>query len=134
MPGMTAGDPLGAHQAALEQAVALDRLLGVVRAGGLVAAARREPREHDSVDLDQSDSDPFHAVLCPSRTPPRRRSLATTSASSSWLASTSAGRAMIRTSQPGWNEGASALSTSRMRRRSRLRITAPPHFLPGARP
>ena len=41
---------------------------------------------------------------------------------------------MIRTSQPGWNEGAIALSTSRSRRRTRLRTTAPPSFRPVARP
>ena len=37
---------------------------------------------------------------------------------------------MIRTSQPGWNEGAIALSASRRRRRTRFRITAPPSFRP----
>src|SRR6478609_6842266 len=37
-----------------------------------------------------------------------------------------AGRAMMRTSQPGWNEGAITLSASRSRRRTRLRTTAPP--------
>jgi hypothetical protein len=51
-----------------------------------------------------------------------------------WSASTIAGRATIRTSQPGWNEGAIALSTSRSRRRTRLRTTAPPSFRPVARP
>src|SRR5689334_13930736 len=39
MPGVASGDPLGTHPAAAEQAVLLDRLLGVARAGRLVAAA-----------------------------------------------------------------------------------------------
>ena len=41
---------------------------------------------------------------------------------------------MIRTSQPGWNEGAITLNTSRSRRRTRFRTTAPPRRLPVARP
>ena len=39
-------------------------------------------------------------------------------------------RAMIRTSQPGWNEGAIALSASRSLRRTRFRTTAPPSLRP----
>ena len=41
---------------------------------------------------------------------------------------------MMRTSQPGWNEGAITLSTSRSRRRTRLRTTAPPSLRPVDRP
>jgi hypothetical protein len=37
---------------------------------------------------------------------------------------------MMRTSQPGWNEGAITLSASRSRRRTRLRTTAPPSSRP----
>ena len=37
---------------------------------------------------------------------------------------------MMRTSQPGWNAGAIALSASRSRRRTRLRTTAPPSARP----
>ncbi len=45
-----------------------------------------------------------------------------------------AGRAMIRTSQPGWNEAASARRISRSLLRTRLRTTAPPSFRPVDRP
>ena len=41
---------------------------------------------------------------------------------------------MMRTSQPGWNEGAITLSASRIRRRTRFRTTAPPSRLPVASP
>jgi len=40
------------------------------------------------------------------------------------------GRAMIRTSQPGWNEGAITLSASRSRLRTLFRTTAPPSLRP----
>jgi hypothetical protein len=41
---------------------------------------------------------------------------------------------MIRTSQPGWNEGAITLSASRNRLRTLFRTTAPPSFRPVDRP
>ena len=41
---------------------------------------------------------------------------------------------MMRTSQPGWNDGAIALSASRSRRRTRFRTTAPPRRRPVDRP
>ncbi len=41
---------------------------------------------------------------------------------------------MMRTSQPGWNEGAITLSASRSRRRTRFRATALPSARPVARP
>jgi hypothetical protein len=41
---------------------------------------------------------------------------------------------MMRTSQPGWNEGAITLSASRILRRTRLRTTAPPTRRPIANP
>jgi hypothetical protein len=43
-------------------------------------------------------------------------------------------RAMIRTSQPGWNEGAITLSASRSRLRTRFRTTAPPSLRPVENP
>jgi len=45
-------------------------------------------------------------------------------------APTTGDRAMIRTSQPGWNEGAITLSASRSRLRTRFRTTAPPSLRP----
>ena len=44
------------------------------------------------------------------------------------------GRAMIRTSQPGWNEGAITLSASRSRLRTLFRTTAPPSLRPVDKP
>ena len=41
---------------------------------------------------------------------------------------------MIRTSQPGWNDGAKARRISRSLRRTRLRTTAPPSLRPVDRP
>jgi hypothetical protein len=127
---MTSADPPDAHPAALEQTVAVDRLLRVPRAGRLVPAARRHPGEQDPVEPDEPDPDPFHVTADPPSTPPRWRSRRSAPTSTSWSASTIAGLAMMRTSQPGWNEGAIALSTSRSRRRTRLRTTAPPSFRP----
>src|SRR6478672_5589553 len=141
MPWVAPGDPLRAHPAALEQPVLVDRLLGVSRACRLVAAAGRHPGEHDAIEPDEPDPDRLepdpdrvHDPACPPSTPPRWRSRRSVSTRVRWSASTIAGRAMIRTSQPGWNEGAIALSPSRSRRRTRLRTTAPPSFRPVARP
>ena len=66
----------------------------------------------------------------PPSTPPRWRSRRSAPTNASWSDSTIAGLAMMRTSQPGWNEGAIALSASRSRRRTRFRTTAPPSFRP----
>src|SRR6185503_2306191 len=106
MAGMTARDPASAHPAAADEPVFLDRLLRVVRAGRFVATARRQPREHDAVEPDEPDPDRLHDPARPSSTPPRWRRRRSVSTRVRWSASTIAGRAMIRTSQPGWNEGA----------------------------
>src|SRR6185436_2461262 len=109
--------------AALEQPVFLDRLLGVARARRFVATAGWHPGEDDPVEPDEPDPDRLHDPACPPSTPPRWRRRRSVSTRVRWSASTIAGRAMIRTSQPGWNEGAIALSTSRSRRRTRFRTT-----------
>src|SRR5207249_11257807 len=57
---VTARDPAHPHPAAAEEAVLVDCLLGVARARRLVAAARRKPREEDSIDPDGPDPDPLH--------------------------------------------------------------------------
>ena len=123
-------DPLHSHPAAPEQPVAIDGLLRVARAGRLVAAAGRHPGEHDSVQPDEPDPDLLHVAAGPPSTPPRWRSRRSAPTRVSWSASTIAGLAMMRTSQPGWNEGAIALSASRSRRLTRLRTTAPPSLRP----
>ena len=135
-PGSTGGSGRCAAapiQLPSQQPVLLDRLLGVARAGRLVAAAGRQPGEHDAVEPDQPIPIRPMRFTCPpdlrARRPERRiRRSAPTSVS--WSASTIAGRAMMRTSQPGWNEGAITLSASRSRRRTRLRTTAPPSARP----
>jgi hypothetical protein len=134
---MAASDPAGAHPAAADESVTLDRLFGVARTGRLVSTTGGQPAEDDAIELDEADADPTrhpcHLVAEPvelSMTPPRVRSRRTAPTSVSWSAATTAGRQMISTSQPGWNEGAITLSTSRIRRRTRLRTTAPPSRRP----
>src|SRR5579862_1704763 len=78
--GMAAGDALHAHETPPDQPVSLDRLLGVVGAGRLVAALGRQPREREAVRVNRRDPDPFHEPS-PSTTPPRvssRRSVIAT--------------------------------------------------------
>jgi len=128
--GMAATDAPKAHPAAPGEAVTADRLLGVPRAGRLIPAARRQPAEQHPVEADRPDPDPFHVAVGPPSTPPRWRSRRSASTSVAWSASTIAGRAMMRTSQPGWNEGAITLSASRSRRRVRFLTTAPPSRRP----
>jgi hypothetical protein len=127
---MAATDSSNAHPAPLEQSVPIDRLFRIARARRFISAARRQPAEEDPVEPDDTDPDPFHVAVGPPSTPPRRRSRPSAPTNASWSESTIAGRAMMRTSQPGWNEGAIALSTSRRRRRTRFRTTAPPSFRP----
>src|SRR6476646_4385730 len=112
MPWVASSNPLRTHPAALEQPVLVDCLLGVARARRLVPAAGGHPGEHDAVQPDEPDPDGLepdpdrvHDPACPPSTPPRWRSRRSVSTRVRWSASTIAGRAMIRTSQPGWNEG-----------------------------
>src|SRR5579872_3486621 len=59
---VAAGDPRGPHPPSPEPAVALDRLIRVLRAGGVVAARRRKDlREGHLVATDQSQEHPCHA-------------------------------------------------------------------------
>jgi hypothetical protein len=131
---MAARDPADTHPAALEESVPLDRLLRVVRAGGLIAARGRHPSEHEPVDVDEPDPDALHLLDAPPTTPPRWRVRRSVSTNTAWSASTTAGRAMMRTSQPGRNEAAISRSASRSRRRTRFLITAPPIRRPVAKP
>ena len=66
----------------------------------------------------------------PPSAPPRTSLPLNAPTNASWSAPTIAGRAMMRTSQPGSNEGAITLSASRIRRRTRFRTTAPPRRRP----
>jgi len=127
---MAAPDTADPHPRSLEQPIPIDRFFRVARTGRLVATARRHPPEENPVEPDEPDPDPFHVAVGPPSTPPRWRSRRSAPTKASWSDSTIAGRAMMRTSQPGWNEGAIALSTSRRRRRTRFRTTAPPSLRP----
>jgi hypothetical protein len=127
---MAAADAADSHPGPFEQPVPINRLFRVARTRGLVPAARRQPRKENPVEPDEADTDPFHVAVGPPSTPPRWRSRRSAPTNASWSLSTIAGRAMMRTSQPGWNEGAIALSTSRRRRRTRFRTTAPPSLRP----
>src|SRR4051794_20440298 len=129
VPWVTSGDPPGPHPAPLQQAILQDGLLRVVRTRRLEAARRREPREDDPVELYRPDPDLLHGTDPPS-TPPRTSVRCNAPTTASWSASTMPGRAMMRTSQPGWNEGAITLSASRSRRRTRFRTTALPNRRP----
>src|SRR4029078_5407769 len=129
VPGVTSGDPLGPHPAPLDQAVFHDGLLGVVRTRRLEAARRRKPREDDPVELDGPDPDLLHR-LDPPTTPPRTSVRCNAPTTASWSAPTMPGRAMMRTSQPGWNEGAITLSASRSRRPTLFRTSALPNLRP----
>src|SRR5438093_1329256 len=104
---MTPGDPPCPHPAPAEEAVLHDGLLGIARAGGLEAAGRGEPRERDAVRADEPHTERHadlpHVSSRPPSTPPERRTRRNAPTSASWSASTIAGRAMMRTSQPGWN-------------------------------
>jgi len=130
IPRVAAGDSTHSHPAPSKQTVLADRLLGIYRAGRLEATDRRSPGKQTAIEPDKPDADRFHGTVRPPRTPPRRRRWCTAPVNASWSAAMTGGRAMIRTSQPGWNEGAITLSTSRSRRRTRFRTTAPPSFRP----
>ena len=138
VPGVTAADASGAHPAAAQQPVlagspARCSASTSVRTGSSTASMRRRRGRADERHPDR-DPDASHDSDRPPSTPPERRTRRNAPTSASWSASTIAGRAMMRTSQPGWNEGAITLSASRMRRRTRFRMTAPPSRLPVASP
>ena len=102
---MAARDPLGAHPAALEQAVAFDRLFGVARAGRLVAAARGQPEERRSVEMNCADSEslqfvPVVAVVSSARRPADVISRVSTSVSSACVACAAGGLVTSRMSHP----------------------------------
>ena len=127
---MAAGDSTHSNPAPSKQAVFPDRLLGIDLTGWLETTDRWSPGEQTAIEPDEPDADRLHGTVRPPRTPPRRRRLCTASVNTSKSAEMTGGRAMIRTSQQGWNEGAITLSTSRSRLRTRFRTTAPPSFSP----
>ena len=134
IPRVAAGDSTHSHPAPSKQTVFADRLLGIDRTGWLETTDRWSPGEQTAIEPDEPDADRLHGTVRPPRTPPRRRRLCTASVNTSKSAEMTGARAMIRTSQPGWNEGAITLSASRSRRRIRFRTTAPPSLRPVENP
>src|SRR5947209_2343117 len=124
---MAAGDPRGSHPSALGPAVPLDRLIGVVRAGRVVAAGgRQDPGDGELITANQQQEKLRHGL--------NLASLSAASAASALRSanetSSAAGRAIRTTSYriPTWRRGESVPSrvsraTSRRRRRARLRST-----------
>src|SRR5256886_13191493 len=122
---MAAGDPRGSHPSALGPSIALDRLIGVVRAGRVVAAGGwQDPGDGELITANQQQEKLRHGL-----------NLASLSAASEASASRSAnetssaaGRAIRTTSYriPTRRSGESGPSnpertTSRSRRRARFR-------------
>src|SRR5436309_13916857 len=126
---MAAGYAPRTHPASLEQAVAADRLVRVVRGRRVVAPGRREDaRERQLISADQDQEKLRHGVKLASLSPASEAS-ALRSANET---SSAAGRAIRTTSYriPTRRSGESApiscsLATSRSRRRARLRSTEP---------
>src|ERR671933_582865 len=126
---MTPEDPGEAHPAPLSPSIPLDRLVSVVRTGGVVTAGAPEHvGERGLVKTDQGEDEPRHE-----RTPELRiRSpAAAASASKSAKGRTSAaGRAMRTTSKPLSPAGPPSSASKRLRaasrnrRRARFRSTA----------
>src|SRR5690242_9491928 len=91
-------DALGRHPAALEQTVAVDGLVAILRAGWLEAATgRQEHRERHLIEADQPHADVLHAVPrsadCQSFA---RENVSRTSSASAWYSASAAdARAVI---------------------------------------
>src|SRR5881396_3369131 len=109
---MAAGDPRGSHPSALGPSVPLDRLIGVVRAGRVVAAGgRQDPGDGELITANQQQEKLRHGL--------NLASLSAASEASAFRSanetSSAAGRAIRTTSY--------RIPTSRRRRRARLRST-----------
>src|SRR5579864_5685304 len=126
--GVAAGDAGGAHRSSPQPAVALDRLVRVVRARWVVAAGRRQdPGKGELITADQEQKQLRHGLVFASL-------IAACEASALRSAndiSSAAGRAIRTTSYriPPWRRGESFASnsvrtTSRSRRRARFRSAA----------
>ena len=83
MPWAAARDTAHAHPAAAQQPVPLDGLLCVARAAGLEATGRGQPCEHDPIETDHADAQPFHVVPIVLSSMPVRSSRVMVSRSSS---------------------------------------------------
>lgn len=144
---MATGHAADRLQSALQQAIAVDRLICILRAGRVEAARRRKHRRDES--LVQS-KEPEYRVLrraddrrrlvhlpaspVPSRldarTPARRSTVSVAVSSSPNDADPALGRATKTRSHPGASRSSRCLTISRIRRLNRLRATAEPYRLP----
>src|SRR5256885_11275452 len=101
---MAAGDPRGSHPSALGPSVPLDRLIGVVRAGRVVAAGgRQDPGDGELITANQQQEKLRHGL--------NLASLSAASEASAFRSanetSSAAGRAIRTTSYhiPTWRRG-----------------------------
>src|SRR6266571_3389604 len=134
-PGVAAQQPPDGEKGSTEDAVLFDGGVGVVRAGGLVAASAWERRTDGRlVDTNQRHgytAGPLrqinkgvldaHVII-----PARLRTLSSAAHTSFQDAFALAGRAVMSTSLPDCNRGRRAIRASRRRRRTLLRTTALP--------
>src|ERR1700758_5303307 len=127
--GMAAGDAGGAHPGSSQPPIALDRLVRVVRAGGVVTTGRgKDPGKGELITANQEQQQVCHGLVVASLS-------AACDASALRSAndiSSAAGRAIRTTSYriPPRRRGESfasisARATSRSRRRTRFRSMAP---------
>src|SRR5262249_47633462 len=116
---VTAPDALGRHPAALEQPVAVDGLVAVLRAGWRKAATgRQKHRECHLIEADQPHADVLHAVPRSSVRQSRARENVSRRSSSSapYSASAADARAVTTISHPGATCESRFLTIARSRR------------------
>src|SRR5215204_5397138 len=128
---MATGNSLGTHPAPLEEAVAVDRLLGVARAAGLVPARRGKPEEDRPVQMYCPDSESLQFVpLFRANNPAVVMRPVSAASSSACVAVAAEALATRRMSHPGSISGLMRRKIVLNRRRTLLRTTADPRRLP----
>ena len=140
-PRMAAQQPAAGQPAALDRAVHLHRPQRVRRTAGVVAAhVAVERADHQPLGLQQADQDVLHgaaAGLGVVRRVSRARACDQAVAKSTGTSSgavAARGRARTTTLTGSVVRGSSAAARWRSRRRTRLRVTAFPTFLPTTKP
>jgi hypothetical protein len=129
VPRMTSSDPLRRHPSTLEDSVALDRRECVARTGGSESARRRQQRGNrrpiESDRPDEGSPGPPHRCNTTARAVVSRSAASTTSPGALAIPL----RATSATSAPSHGPP-TRRHDARMTRLQRLRMTAPPSFLP----
>ena len=139
--GTAAHEPPGRQGQSPPKAEHRERLDGIVRAARIEPARRHPARGRALVHPDEGDGRPGRtaprslgrAHRSPHACPARRSAVATSARSSAGASDAAPGPRRTRY-EPRGSRGASARTTSRARRRSRLRTTAVPHWRPIAYP